>query len=86
MADGEISLEPSVGADQVGIGAQSVAEGELLVPAGAGGRHQVQVRGASVVDDLDVEPAVGPLVQLRGDVVPAVWSEDGCDRVGGAEI
>lgn len=61
---GKLELELTVRVDQGGVGAKRVPERQLLVPAAAAGRHQVQVRDSVVVVDLDEEPTVGTLIEL----------------------
>lgn len=83
---GESNLELGVGVNQGGVSAEHVPEGQLLETAAAAGRHQVQVRDAAVVEDLDEEPTVGALIEFGRHVVPVVRGKDVGDRVGGAEV
>lgn len=73
----ERDLQLRIGLREPGIGAQRVAERQLLGPAGAGLGHDVQVRVAPSIDDTDEEPAPRPGVELGWYTVPAVGGEHG---------
>lgn len=86
MAIGESKLEFAVGTSQFGVVSEGIPEGQLLAPAIAVGRHEMQVCGPAVIGNFDQESAERPLVEGRRDVVPILLCEDRSDLAGGVEI